>query len=114
MVLSLTSCDGLVEQPAFEQQEITDAFTGEEFKLEIKSYQCNISTFSLLVTSPNVGPIDYLNQDMFQISWIGEDNIELSDNIWLNCISSGSYKVYVLNLKTNKTASAEIELHDVF
>ena len=84
----LFSCDGLIEQEPLESISDVELFTGEDFKLEIVVYNCNESNYSLIVTKDTEGPIEYYRQEIFSISWIAEDRIELSNSIWLECIDA--------------------------
>ena len=82
----LISCDRLVEQEPLKSISDIELFTGEDFKLVIVVYDCNESNYSLIVTKDTEGPIEYYRQDIFSISWMAADHVELSNSIWLECI----------------------------
>ena len=114
IVALLTSCDGLVETPEIiiDESRTEIKFTGEAFELEIYTYNCGTSSYSLVVTSPNYGPIDYFRQEVFDVTWSNEEDVELAKGIWLDCVGAGEFTVVVKNLKTGKAAKAKVSLYE--
>ena len=83
-------------------------------KVAIRTSECSSDLptryRTLRVYHPDSPIPEFYAQYDYAVKWYAQDNIVVSESIWLDCVGDGTFKVEVVNVKTDEAVTRVIEL----